>query len=200
MPNLADPLKFLSKEWYLDIRRQVIGFGFGHEIEWAQTVKPVSDPLDFWGEFAWVVLNSGMKNQVARGIWQRVQPAVLSGQSASTVFRHKGKCAAIDHVYVNREKLLAEYQAAEDKLEWLRQLPWIGEITCWHLAKNYGVDCAKPDRHLVRIAGDEGTHELCARLSRESGDRIATVDLVIWRAANIGLIDSLKAADTALIS
>ena len=60
-------------------------------------------------------------------------------------------------------------------------------ITCWHLAKNYGHDCAKPDRYLTRIAGAEGTHDLCARLAKETGDRIATVDLVIWRAANLGL-------------
>lgn len=74
------------------------------------------------------------------------------------------------------------------KVAYLRSLPWIGDITCWHLAKNYGHDVAKPDRHLVRIAGDEGVHGLCARLARESGDRVATVDLVIWRAANLGMI------------
>lgn len=131
-----------------------------------------------------------MKNQVARGIADKLYPAVLSGKSASTVFGHKHKCESIDFVFANRERLLAEYLATPDaeKLEWIDGLPHIGPITKWHLAKNYGFDCAKPDRHLVRIAGDEGTHELCARLAKESGDRIATVDVVIWRAANLRLI------------
>ena len=128
------------------------------------------------------------KYQIARQIWNRVRPVVESGSSASTVFGHKGKSAAIDYVWQNRDELLKKYLAAEDKIEYLQSLPWIGVITKWHLAKNFGHDCAKPDRHLVRIAGEEGVHKLCFRLSEASGDRIATVDLVLWRAANLGLI------------
>jgi hypothetical protein len=111
---------------------------------------------------------------------------VLAGGSAHDVFGHKGKASAIDQVYRDREHLLQEYLRVPDneKIVWLRTLPWIGDITCWHLAKNYGFDCAKPDRHLARIAGSEGPHAMCARLSRETGYRIATVDYVLWRAAN----------------
>ena len=172
---------------YLRLRGLLVALGYGAEITWAQSVKPVDDAVTFWAEFAWVVLNSGMKEQIARQIWNRVRPAVENGRSAATVFGHKGKSAAIDYVYANRERLLGEYIIAVDKLAWLQGLPWIGKITCWHLAKNYGLDCAKPDRHLVRIAGEEGPHALCARLAKASGDRVATVDLVIWRAANLGL-------------
>ena len=184
----AGDIQELSLHWYLDLRKQIQNFGFAHEIEWAQNVPPVTDTRHFWGEFSWVVINSGMKNQIARMIWDKVRPAVLAGQSAKTVFGHKGKAAAIDYVYQNRERLLQEYQAAPDKMKFLRGLPWIGNITCWHLAKNYGHDVAKPDRHLVRIAGAEGVHALCARLAKASGDRVATVDYVIWRAANLELI------------
>src|SRR5437016_14298029 len=95
-----------SLEWYLDLRRQVEALGYTREIEWAQTLKPVDDAMTFWTEFAWVVLNSGMKNQIAEQIWKRVYPAVLNGGSASDVFGHKGKSAAIDYVFTNRERLL----------------------------------------------------------------------------------------------
>ena len=173
---------------YITLRAEVARLGYVREIEWAQSVQPVSDPVMFWCEFAWVVLNSGMRAQVAAGIWARVRPTVQNGGRAGDVFGHKGKSAAIDHVWANREALLAEYLLAEDKIACLRGLPWIGAITCWHLAKNYGHDCAKPDRHLIRIAGAEGVDALCARLSAESGDRIATVDTVIWRAANLRLV------------
>lgn len=173
---------------YLRLRGRLITLGYSEEIEWAQTVQPVSDADVFWREFAWVVLNSGMKNQVAAGIWQRVRPTVENGGSAAEVFGHKGKAAAIDAVYQHRGERFAEYLAAADKLAYLRSLPWIGQITCYHLAKNFGHDVAKPDRHLVRIAGGEGVDALCARLAHASGDRVATVDVVIWRAANLRLI------------
>lgn len=178
----------LSLESYIHLRDKITEFGFGHEIDWADSIQLVDDADTFWSEFSWVVLNSGMKNQIARQIWNRVRPVVESGSSASTVFGHKGKSAAIDYVWQNREELLKKYLAAEDKIEHLQSLPWIGVITKWHLAKNFGHDCAKPDRHLVRIAGEEGAHNLCYRLSEASGDRIATVDLVLWRAANLGLV------------
>lgn len=185
---LANNIVTVSK--YLELKSAIVAAGYAHEIEWAESVKPVSNPLAFWGEYGWVVMNSGMKNQIARTIWERVRPHVLSGGSAHDVFGHKGKASAIDRVYVEREKLLQEYLQTPDdqKIEWLRGLPWIGGITCWHLAKNYGFDVAKPDRHLVRIAGDEGVHALCSRLANATGDRIATTDLVLWRAANLGII------------
>lgn len=178
----------MNVEKYLDLKTELVDAGYASEIEWSESIKPVADSLAFWQEFAWVVLNSGMREQIARQIWNRVRPAVEGGASAFTVFKHKGKAAAIDEVWANRDRLLAEYQAATDKVDWCETLPWIGGITKWHLAKNYGHDCAKPDRHLVRIAGTEGAHGLCARLARATGDRIATVDVVIWRSANLGLV------------
>lgn len=174
--------------WYLDVKLEVLHQGYGHEIQWAENLKPVTDALAFWREYAWVVINSGMKNQVARRIWQDVQPVVEAGLDPRTVFNHGGKCSGIEYVYHNREKLLKEYLAAGDKLAWIHALPWIGDITKWHLAKNLGHDCAKPDRHLMRIAGAVDVHEFCARIAKEAGDRVATVDLVIWRAANLGLL------------
>lgn len=161
--------------------------GYEEEIDWAETVPPVVDSFTFWAEYGWVVMNSGMKNQIARKIWEKVRPHVIAGGSAHDVFGHKGKASAIDLVYRDRDKILQEYLQVPDtdKITWLRGLPWIGEITCYHLFKNYGGDCAKPDRHL---AGAEGTHKMCARLALSTGFRIATVDYVIWRAANLRMI------------
>lgn len=181
----------MTPERYMDLKREIIARGHADEIDWAETVKPVADSLTFWREYTWVILNSGMKNQVARKIADKVYPAVEGGGSAATVFGHKGKCAAIDRGWREREVWFQTYwRLTTDaaKMEFLRELPWIGGITCWHLAKNLGANVAKPDRHLVRIAGAEGTHALCERLSNVTGDRIATVDLVIWRAANLGLV------------
>jgi hypothetical protein len=181
---------------YQQLRAGVIEAGFGEEVEWAQTVTAPTNPEALWREYAWVVINSGMRNQVAQGIWERVRPAVENGGSASEVFGHKGKTAAIDEGWRRRAQrfstfntLLAVQAPVDDVLAWCERLPWIGGITKWHLAKNLGVDCAKPDRWLERVAAAAGepVPDLCARLAEESGDRIATVDLVVWRACNLGL-------------
>lgn len=180
----------ITSAQYDAIKKRVADGGYGDEIAWAQTVTAPQTPEQFAREYVWVVLNSGMKNAVARGIAKRLLPALETGRSAREVFGHPGKAAAIDSVWGRRRELWAEFMASDDQLSFCRSLPWIGDITCWHLAKNLGHDCAKPDRWLQRlaVASGETVEMLCARLSRETGDRVATVDLVLWRACSIGVI------------
>lgn len=168
----------------------VIDAGYGDEITWQESLKPCEDADVFFGQYMWVVLSAGMKNQIARIIEDRIHHAWENKQPTSSAFGHKGKVAAIDHVLINRYRIFAEYRSSSDKIEYLATLPWIGDITKWHLAKNLGFDTAKPDRHLVRIAERLKTSplELCQRLADATGYRIATVDLIIWRAANLGYI------------
>jgi hypothetical protein len=76
----------------------------------------------------------------------------------------------------------------DDPIESLVQLPYIGPVTVYHLAKNIGLDVAKPDRHLVRIAqlaGYPDVHSFCEEISEMTGDRISVVDIVYWRFATI---------------
>ena len=71
-------------------------------------------------------------------------------------------------------------------------LPWIGPVTKFHLAKNLGLDFAKPDVHLARLAAAERTtvDELCERLAAQTGYRVTTIDSVLWRACADGYLDS----------
>lgn len=66
----------------------------------------------------------------------------------------------------------------------------MGDIIKYHLVKNLGFDCIKPDRHLERIAKSYKTDPflMCQKLSEKLGDSLNTVDTVIWRAANLGLV------------
>lgn len=182
----------MSPEQYQDTRSAVIAAGYASEIEWAQTVKAPENAEDFAGEAVWVILCSGMKEQIARKISEKVWGAIHSGKAVRSVFGHDGKAAAIETIWRDREELFQAFDLANDKVEFCHRLPWIGNITKWHLAKNYGVDCAKPDVHLERLAKhyQTTTANLCAGLAAASGDRIATVDLVIWRACNLGIINS----------
>ena len=65
----------------------------------------------------------------------------------------------------------------------------LGSTTKFHLAKNLGVDCAKPDIWLKRVAAESGedVQHLCAHLAQSTGDKRAIVDSVIWRACQSGI-------------
>lgn len=177
----------MRTEDYLQVRAMLAESGYADEYRWSQEVQAPASADDFACEYAFVVCNSGMKATIAQEIYMRVFTALtLDRRPVSEVFGHPGKARAIQEVWDDRQTWFALFGEADDVVAFCEELPWIGPITKWHLAKNFGVDCAKPDRHLVRIAGDEGVDELCARLAAATGDRVATVDLVIWRAASLG--------------
>lgn len=190
---MTKPPSHLPVTTYLDLRHLVETSQFARDISWSENIKEARDAEHFAGEAVWVIINSGMKHTVARLIHDRVERAICEGRPVIEAFRHPGKAAAIEHIIDNRYALFADFLAAAERdrgdpkaphvLAFCQSLPWIGGITKFHLAKNLGVDCAKPDVWLVRLAKvtGEDPHELCARLARESGDRIATVDLVLWR-------------------
>lgn len=69
----------------------------------------------------------------------------------------------------------------------LRRLPYVGPVTCFHLARNVGLlEFVKPDLHLVRMAehwGFPDPVEMC-RAVRPEGMPLGIVDLVLWYAAS----------------
>lgn len=187
--ELARPIDFAA---FSLLERGICDAGYSGDIAWSEGVMPPADADEFALEAIFVICNSGMKHTVAQGIFDRIMPRLRNGGSAHETFGHKGKSDAIDFIWRERERLLGEYRAAPDKLAFCENLPWIGGITKYHLAKNFGADVAKPDVHLQRLADAEGctAQQLCERLSGETGYRIATVDVILWRACAIGLIDS----------
>lgn len=68
--------------------------GFADEQHWAQSVAAPGDAQAFFCEFAWVVINSGMKYTVACLIRDRVWAALAEGRPVKEAFGHPGKAAA----------------------------------------------------------------------------------------------------------
>lgn len=162
------------------------------DVAWAEGIKEPIDADDFALEAIFVICNSGMKNTVARGIYERVVKQIHAGAPVREVFKHDGKVKAIEAIWFDRKPLFAKYLAADDKLAACEALPFIGGITKYHLAKNFGAQVAKPDVHLQRLADHEGVtaQQLCERIAVETGYRISTVDTILWRACANGIIDS----------
>lgn len=166
--------------------------GYGPVIDWSESIRPPEDADKFASSAIYVICNSGMRVTVAAPIAERCIVALLSGDSATGVFGHPGKAPAIDYIWEQREELFSRYCAGKDKVEVLADLPWIGPVTKYHLAKNLGIDTAKPDVHMERLARRERTKTLtlCRRLARQTGYRVATIDSVLWRACADGLLNS----------
>ena len=79
---------------------------------------------------------------------------------------------------------------------YLDTLPMIGPVTRYHLARNIGIDCVKPDRHLIRLASEagyemkdpqKGVEAMCRDIQKDIGDaeKLGTIDVVLWRACNL---------------
>lgn len=168
--------------------------GYGAMIAWSEAIEPPLDAEAFATQAIYVICNSGMANAVANAIFAKCMAAAVVGESVVPVFGHPGKAPAIDVIWRERDMLFATYQTAPDKLEFLRSLPWIGPVTAHHLAKNLGTDTAKPDVHLERLArGDRTTTaKLCARLAKQTGYRVATIDSILWRACADRILNSRR--------
>jgi hypothetical protein len=175
---------------FRELNRKVVEAGFEKEIYWQEHVSECADASEFAWNAVWVIISSGMNNQIARTIESRIVDAWNDCKPLDTAFKHKGKVKAIKYILDNSEKLFEHYLEADDKLSYLETLPFIGTITKYHLAKNLGEDVVKPDRHLIRIAKNEGKtpDQLCSELASQMGCKKATVDIIIWRAANLGFI------------
>ena len=173
-------------EFYKDAETEVIKKGYTKEITMVECRKfEDQTPRNLFFEFVYVVCNSGMKNQVAEKIYANY---IKNGISA---INHPNKKKAIQQGEIYYEvwfKMLNDRGSDEERLEYLETLPHIGKITKYHLARNLGIDCAKPDRHLMRLADQFGysdVQEMCKAVSEATGDRIGTVDVVLWRYCNL---------------
>lgn len=180
-------------EHYREVRQVIIERGHADDIAWAEGITPPKDAADMACELIFVICNSGMQHRVARRIYERVVGTLAESLPVSGAFGHKGKVAAIEHIWANAYRLYDDLLLAqtadgpegyEQQLAWALSLPWIGKITGWHVIKNFGADVAKPDVWMQRLSAATGEEPqaLCRRLSHESGDRVATVDTVLWRA------------------
>jgi len=187
---------------YLTAREFVVDAGFGSEIDWQDTREFCRlGERDFLQEAAWVVLSAGMADSVVRRVFNDVSEAFLRWRSATDIVVHQDECIEqAERAFRNKRKLraivfIAEsvaavgFDAFKEQLETggpaaLQDLDFIGPVTCFHLAKNIGLDFVKPDRHLMRAAAAARVNdptELCHAIAGVTGDRLATVDLVFWR-------------------
>ena len=187
---------------YNQAKITVIAAGFSYELDWQRT-RCFADftESDLLRESAWVILCSGFREATVRKAfdllslcfcdWESAHEITLNATAcratALAVFRNLRKVDGIIGVarYVDNAGYGTLKEAiVRDPIPELRNFPFIGPVTSWHLAKNLGLEVAKPDRHLARLSfslGFEDAHHLCASVAAASGDCVKLVDLVFWR-------------------
>jgi hypothetical protein len=191
---------------YLLAKRFVVSAGYEDELAWQESA--CLDGLEsarFMREATWVILNSGMSERVVRQKYPFVLAAFERFESTTDIaadprryieaaaqhFGHWAKLRAITEVcrrVADLSSARLRDMLSDDPITFLMELPYIGPVTAFHLAKNLGLDVAKPDRHLVRLAADTGydsAEQLCSAIAAVTGDRVAVVDLVLWRFTSI---------------
>jgi hypothetical protein len=166
--------------------------GYSDEIEYVRNIKRFEDQdaVTFFQEYVWVVLNAGMKEQVARGIYDRYMEKLDIEE-----INHPGKRKGIHRATLEYETWFDGLQKAQDKIQFCESLPWIGPITKYHLARNIGIDTVKPDRHLVRLAatyGYDSPLKLCTEIQKTVGERLGVIDVILWRYCNLTTIRSMR--------
>lgn len=186
------PLKAEALDFYQRAYTYVVSAGLHPEIEYTRQLcfDKVNDEV-FLMEYAFVVISSGMKNQVARRIFSK-----FNKNLDPQVIGHPGKRGAITLAMKEHHEWLTQLRAASDKVSYLETLPWIGGITKYHLGRNLGLDLVKPDRHLVRLAAKfeyPDPAAMCQVIADETGERVGVIDVVLWRYSNLtGTRDLIK--------
>lgn len=190
---------------YWQAKDIVLRVGFKEEIRWQASVNLENiTESDFLREHAWVTLSAGMHERVIRRLFDAISSSFYDWESAMIVIENESRCRKLALMHFNNVKkveaiILTAHRIFSDgfdslkqalyinPLELLQSLPYIGPVTCYHLAKNIGLPVAKPDRHLTRLANSAGytnVQSFCKDISVKTGDSIPVVDIVLWRFAS----------------
>jgi len=200
----------LSRPYVLSVysiaKSAVVSAGYGLEVtRHAATDASKLSEAALLSEHAWVVLSAGLSNRAVVACFPGIADAFMQWRSAAEIVARAEECRRRGLSCFNHPRKVAAMVTAacmvvdvgfdsirrrllDAPFRTLRSFPYIGEVTVFHLAKNLGIETAKPDRHLSRMArilGYSDAHELCSEIAEVSGDSVRVVDLVLWRFATL---------------
>ena len=203
-------------EWFFDLEKQIRACGADSDAQSFDEIRDnLTHPRRFLpNEFAemcaYVILAGGFSQKTAKRIHKNIMDYIYKNgadfDGIFQMFHNKNKISAICKIWENRKKLCDGFYICdtdEERLKYLAKLPHIGKITANHLARNLGVDTVKYDVWIRRLgalyAGISRTDELTpdikcacdnmfAHLVRETELPRGYIDVVLWKACQIGLI------------
>jgi hypothetical protein len=210
-----DSFKLSLADSYQEYFSKALGFATKHYKEDMERISSTKfdevSPEFFFREYCWVVCTSGFNAKIVSGFFPDLLRAVYPllnviehnkkdintldiAMQVSGLINNKRKIKAIiDCAYkigesINESSWLIYRDTKLDSPDKLEELPFIGPITRYHLARNIGLlNFVKPDLHLVRMAANwkfENPIELCKAIQKEFNLPLGIIDLVLWYAAS----------------
>lgn len=159
---------------------------------------------DLFREIVWVILCSGFKAEIVEKKWTEfiillsnfdvdvVKNMQLDSIINKSPIKNKAKLRAIIEIskILTPEYLtqLREIQSVDEIHDHLLKLPHIGNVTVWHLMRNIGFDCYKPDRHIIKLSEllSVPVNEMFSVLVNEGmAELVGVADVILWRACAI---------------
>jgi len=205
MKTETDNLDRIARVYFL-AKKYVIQNGYSDEIDWQEDVCFAKLTYQvFLKEYSWVVLASGLSDKVVSKVFPKIQSIFQNWDNLVFIIQNYSKLESnLLIVFNNKLKIKAlldtvvfvyikGFNTVKNEIYlngiiYLKSFSFIGETTCFHLAKNIGLSYAKPDRHLLRISNSIGfnsPHILCELISEYTAEKIQVVDLVLWRYATL---------------
>lgn len=154
-------------------------------------------PALFWREYIWCVYTSGFNAKIvsqkidailaAYGDWKQAKDPTFIWEELQHLIANKQKYFAIRKTRILMQEMgwPAFRQRYLNHVDSMSGLPFIGEVTKYHLARNLGFNTVKPDVHLNRLArrfGCADAYALCSRICNqtERAEPLGVVDFVLW--------------------
>ena len=190
---------------YFFAKHYIISKGYGNEVDWQCDINCIKlTKRKFLEEFSWVVLASGMNDKVVRKVYPMIKTVMFDFETsiicekiahcrkeALSIFNHEGKINAIlylvEYLQANPFDTI-KARILNEGVTFIQTFPYMGKATSFHLAKNIGINVAKPDRHLNRISntlGYDDPNDLCRDIANRIYENISLIDLVLWRYATL---------------
>ncbi|MFW5895241.1 MAG: hypothetical protein ACOCT9_00705 [archaeon] len=157
---------------------------------------------EFLKQYTWSVFTCGFKADTVRSHWSEIQEMLFNFNVKKirklsfedildrSPIKNKRKvnaiyktCRDMDDKFIEKIKNIGSKSEAQ-KL--FKSLPFIGDITVFHILRNLGIDCYKPDRHIVTLAKNLKIDEnelFQILLSHKKDKYIGILDFILWRAS-----------------
>jgi hypothetical protein len=171
---------------------------------------------EFAREVFYVICVAGFKQTTAKNMCRKVIEYINVNKDPKfeeliNIYGNVNKVNAIIKVWNSRVKLHEEFyklSTPEEKLNFLAQLPHIGDITKYHIARNLGINFVKYDIWIQRLGValygnmeyaekvsnsklNPQIKEMCDKmffdLEMQINEKTGYIDVVLWKACQQGL-------------
>lgn len=205
-----------TAKWFFDLEKQIREMGADSDAQSFDEIREILahprtfTPSEFATMCAYVILAGGFSQKTAKRIHKNIMEYIYKNganfDALFQMFHNKNKISAICKIWDNRNEFCdGFYKCSDDdsRLKYLSHLPHIGKITANHLARNLGVDIVKYDVWIRRLGAlyagircpddltdvlQHACDDMFAHMVRETGLPRGYIDVVLWKALQIGLI------------